>query len=230
MTASGQSAAAGRPRRLSFSVGRAIARPKRRLLVAALLALLVGGAIGGSLELRSTSHVRATRPSTSAFSKDDSTEAGGRPSWAQDGFDELRFISAAPFDVGVVLHNDSSQPMTMTDVRAVLPRYSVVRQIGTRLVAFNPVCHTPSCPAHGFLDQSKLGVMRPSALQVAPGKAAGVQLNFRFRACPQARHGSTRDVSRIEITYRDPAGTIIKQRVGLGGSTLKIDTPQPCSR
>lgn len=230
MTASGQSAAAGRPRRMSFSVGRVIAGPKRRLLVVVFLAPLVGGAIGGSLELRSTSPFRASRSSTSAFFKDDSTEAGGRPSWALDGFTELRFIPSAPFDVGVVLHNDSSQPATVTDVRAVLPRNSAVHQIGTRLVAFNPVCRTPSCPAPGFLDQRKLGVIRPSALQVAPGKAAGVQLNFRFLACPQARHGSTRNVSRIEVTYRDPAGTIIKQRVGLGGSTLKIDKPHPCSR
>jgi hypothetical protein len=72
-------------------------------------------------------------------------------------------------------------------------------------------------------------VVRPRALQVGPGKAAGVQLNFRFLGCPQARRGSTRDVRRIEVTYRDPAGTVIKQRVGLGGSTLKIDTLQPCS-
>jgi hypothetical protein len=120
--------------------------------------------------------------------------------------------------------------VTVIDVRVVFPRNSVLRQLGTRLVAFNPVCRTPSCPAPGFLDQSKLGAVRPSALEVAPGKAAGVQLNFRFLACPRARHGSTRDVRRIEVMYRDPAGTVIKQRVGLGASTLKIDTPQPCSR
>lgn len=226
MTATGQSAAPGRPRRLSFSVGRLIAGPKRRLFVAVLVGLLVGGAIGGWLELRSRSHFRPTRSLTSAFAKDASTEAGG--AWALDGFTELRFIPSAPFDVGVVLHNDSSQPVTLTDVRAVFPPNSVVRQIGTRLVAFNPVCRTPSCPAPGFLDSRQL-VVRPSALQVAPGKAAGVQLNFRFLGCPKARRGSTRDVRRIEATYRDPAGTVIQQRIGLGGSTLKIDTPQPCS-
>jgi hypothetical protein len=228
MTASGQSVAAGRPRRLSFSVGRVVAGPKRRLFVASLVALLVGGAIGGSLELRSASHFRATRSLTSAFSKDPSTEAWGRPSWGLDGFTELRFIPSAPFDVGVVLHNESSQPVTLTDVRAVFSRNSVLRQIGTRLVAFNPVCRTPSCPAPGFLDLRQY-VVRPRALQVGPGKAAGVQLNFRFLGCPQARRGSTRDVRRIEVTYRDPAGTVIEQRVGLGGSTLKIDTLQPCS-
>lgn len=217
-----------RPRRLSFSAGRVIAGTKRRLFVAVLV-LLVGGAIGGAVELRSTSHFRATRSSTSAFAKDASTEAWGRPAWGLDRFTELRFIPGAPFDVGVVLHNESSQPLTLTDVRAVVPRNSVVHQIGTRLVAFNPVCRTPSCPAPGFLD-SHQSVVRPSALQIAPGKAAGVQLNFRFQGCPRARHGSTREVRRIEVTYRDPAGAVIEQRVGLGGSTLKIDTPQPCSR
>ena len=229
MTAAGQSVPAGRPRWLSFSVGRAMAGPRRRLFVAVLVALLVGGAIGGWLGLRSTSHFRATRSSTSAFGKDASTEAWGRPLRGLDRLTELRFIPSAPFDVGVVLHNESSHPVTMTDVRAVFPRNSVVRQIGTRLVAFNPVCRTPSCAAPGFLD-SRQHVVMPSALDVAPGKAAGVQLNFRFLGCPQARRGSTRDVRRIEVTYRDPAGKVIKQRVGLGGSTLKIDTPQPCSR
>jgi hypothetical protein len=229
MTATGQGGAAGRPRLLSFSGGRGIAGTKRRLFVSVLVALLVGAAIGGSLELRSASYFRATRSSTSAFAKDASTEAWGRPSWALDGFTELRFIPSAPFDVGVVLRNESSQPMTVTNVRAVFPRNSVVRQIGTRLVAFNPVCRTPSCPAPGFLDSRQHAVV-PSALQVAPGKAAGAQLNFRFLGCPQARRGSTRDVKRIEVTYRDQAGAVIKQRVGLGGSTLKIDTPQPCSR
>lgn len=229
MTATGQSGAAGRPWRLSFSVGRVIAGPKRRLFAAVLVALLVGGAIGGSLDVRSTSHFRATRSTTSAFSKDTSTEAWGRPSWGLDTFTELRFIPSAPFDVGIVLHNESSQPVTLTEVRAVFPRDSVVRQIGTRLVAFNPVCRTPSCPAPGFLD-SRRHVVRPKALQVAPGKAAGVQLNFRFLGCPAARHGSTREVHRIAVTYRDPAGTLIRQRVGLGGSTLKIDTRHPCSR
>jgi len=229
MTATGQSAAAGRPGRLSFSVGRVITGTNRRLFVAVLVVLLVGGAIGGSFELRSTSQFRATRSLTSAFAKDDSTEAWGRPSWGLGRFTELRFIPWAPFDVGVVLHNESSQPVTLTDVRAVFPSNSVVRQVGTRLVAFNPVCRTPSCPAPGFLD-SRHHVVMPNALQVAPGKAAGVQLNFRFLGCPEARSGSTRDVGRVEVTYRDPAGTVIKQRVGLGGSTLKIDTPQPCSR
>lgn len=230
MTATGQSVAAERPRRPSFSVGRVVAGTKRRLVVTVLVVLLGGGAIGGSLGLRSTSHFAATRSMTSAFAKDASTEAGGRPSWALDGFTELRFIPAAPFGVGIVLHNEASQPVTLTNVRAVFPPNSVLRQLGTRLVAFNPVCHTPSCPAPGFLDSRRYGVLRPSALQVAPGKAAGVQLNFRFLDCPEARRGSTRDVKRIEVTYRDPAGTVIKQRLGLGSSTLKIDTPQPCSR
>jgi hypothetical protein len=199
------------------------------LFVAVLVVLLVGGAIGGSLELWPTSHFRATRPLTSALAKDPSTEAWGRPAWSLDGGTRLRFVPSAPFDVGIVLHNKSSQPVTLTNARAVFPRDSVVRQIGTRLVAFNPVCRTPSCAAPGFLD-SRQNVVMPSALEVAPGKAAGIQLNFRFLGCPQARRGSTRDVRRIEVTYRDPAGAVIKQRVGLGASTLKIDTPQPCSR
>jgi len=192
--------------------------------------VLVEGVIGGSLELRAPSHFVATHSVTSAFAKDDSTEAGGRPSWGLDGFTELRFVPSAPFGVGIVLHNESSQPVTLTNVRAVIPANSVMRQLGTRLVAFNPVCRTPSCPAPGFLDSRHYGAMRPSALQIAPGKAAGVQLNFGFLGCPQARQASLRDVGQIEATYRDPAGAIIRQRLGLGGSTLKINTRHLCSR
>lgn len=201
---------------------------QRRLLVAAIVVAFVGGGIGSSLELRSTSHFVATHPVTSAFAKDAATAAGGRPTGAP--LSELRFIPEARFGIGIVLHNESSEPVTLTDVRAIFPRRSVLRQLGTGLRAFTFVCRTPSCAGPELMEPGAgYGVMRPSALQLAPGRAAAVQLNFQFMGCPDARHGSVQEVRRTEVTYRDAAGTIIRQRVGLTTSTLKIVTPHPCS-
>lgn len=205
---------------------------QRRLLVAALLAVLAGGALGGSFALHSTSRFVAKQPLGSAFAKGPSAESGGRPAWGLDGFDELRFIPSAPFKIGIVLTNEASQPVTLTDVRAVFPHDSVIRQLGTALVPVNlHSCTTPSCPAPpgGISQPRSNGALRPTALRLAPGEAAGVQLNFRFVGCPQARHGSLENVSGVEVSYRNPAGTIIRQRVGLTSSTLKIDTPRPCT-
>jgi hypothetical protein len=203
---------------------------QRRLIAAVIVIVLIGGTIG-SLELRSTSHFIAKQPLTSAFAKAASAESGGRPTMGLDGFDELQFIPSARFPIGIVLTNESSLPVTLTDVRAVLPHASAIRQLGTALVALHPY-YCPanqSCPAPpGGISSRNYGAIRPAALRIAPGEEAGVQLNFRLLGCPQARHASLRNVSRVEISYRDPAGAILHQRVALGGSTLRINTPHPC--
>ena len=204
----------------------------------AFAVLLAGGAFGGWLGLQSASTLVpvppfvATQALRSAFAIGGGSESGGRPAWALDRFDELRFIPSAPFHIGIVLTNEASQSVTLTNVRAVFPHGSVIRQLGTALVAFNPrPCTTPSCPppGGGISQARSYGAIRPRALQVASGKAAAVQLNFRFLGCPQARHGSLQNVSRIEVSYREPAGAVIGQRVGLGTSTLVINTPHVCS-
>jgi hypothetical protein len=225
---------------LWFRFGRVItaakrnARRRRVLLAAAVIViLLAGGAIGASLGLNSASHFTATRPLGSAFTKQDSTEAGGRPVQGLDRLTEVNFIPSARFAIGIVLTNEASQPVTLTNVRAVFPHDSVIRQRGTALVGLNqPPCTTPSCPAPpgGISQPRNYGALRPNPLQLAPGKAAGVQLNFRFLGCFQARHASLQNVSRIDVSYRDPAGAVIRQRVGLAYSTLQIDTPHPCSK
>jgi len=161
-------------------------------LIAVLVVVLVGGAIGGSLQLRSTStsHFVAKQPLRSAFANSDGTEAGGRPVQSLGGVTGLNFIPSAPFHLGIVLTNDASQPVTLTEVRALFPHGSVIRQLGTALAAFNPrPCTTPSCPppGGGISQPRSFGALRPNALQVASGKAAAVQLNFRFLGCPQAR-------------------------------------------
>ena len=206
-----------------------------RVWVAAItFVLLVSGCgRGGRGTPGTSSRFVATQPLRSAFAKWGGTEAGGRPSWALDAYDELRFIPSAPFQLGIMLTNNAPQPVTLTDVRAVLPHGSVVRQIGTGLTAFSPrPCTTPSCPGPGggITQPGRNGALRPKPVSVESGEAAAVQLNFRFLGCPRARHASLKNVGRIEVTYRDLAGAIIHQRVELGGSTLQINTPHPCSR
>jgi hypothetical protein len=212
---------------------------QRRLLVALLGLLVVGATIAGWLELGSTphavtSHFVATRPVRSAFAGDGSIEAGGRPLRGLDGGVKLRFIPSAWFEVGILLRNDASHPVTLTDVRAVFPHGSAIQQLGTALAAWHPRPCPPgaSCPAPpGGISQGRNhGALRPNALQVTPGKSARVQLNFRFLGCPQARHSSVQNVSQIDVTYRAATGTVIHQLVPLGYSTLKIGTPHPCSK
>jgi hypothetical protein len=230
-------------RRLSLALHPLVAEAKRRMrrrrsLVAAFLVLLAGGAVGGWFGLHSAAmptpapQFVATQSVRSAFASGGSSESGGRPAWGLDRFDELRFIPSAPFHIGIVLTNEASQSVTLTNVRAVFPHRSVIRQLGTALAAFDPpACTTPSCPGPGggISQPGNFGALRPTALRIAPGNAAAVQLNFRFLGCPQARRGSLRNVSRIEVSYRDPAGAVIRQRVGLGTSTLVINTPHVCS-
>lgn len=193
-----------------------------------VVVLLAGGGVGAWLGLRSTPHFVGTQPLRSAFAKDDATTAGGRPSWGLGATDELRFIPSAPFMMGTELTNETSQPVTLVAVRTVFPHDSVIRQLSAAYEA-GPFCE-PGAGACGPQESGRNGILGPSPLQVAPGKSAIVQLNFRFLGCPQARHASLQLVSRIELTYREAGGTVIHQRVGLASSTLAIDPVHPCSR
>jgi hypothetical protein len=202
---------------------------QRRLLLAVLLAAVVGAVIGAALAVQ-TSSPSATRPIGRAFVKQRSTEAGGRPVQGLGPTTEVRFIPSARFAIGIVLTNDASQPVTLTDARAILPRDPALRQTGTRLVAFNPVCRTPSCPAPGFLQSRRYETARPTQLQVAPGTSAGVQLTFRLGGCSRAPRVSPQGVSLIGITYRNAAGATVRQRLRLGDSALSIAPSGTCTK
>ncbi len=216
------------PRSL-FSADPLIAEAKRRMrqrrvLVAVMAALLVVFAVAGAVELRSTSQPPATRHVETAFATYPQTYAGGDPVESlANGFTNLRFIPSAPFYVGIALHNDSSEPMTLVNVRAVLARDSVVRQGRTRLLEFGN-CQPQTCraPATGAIQPTG------SDLTVTPGHAGGAQLQFRFLGCPRARGASVQPVRRIEVTYRDPTGATIRQYVGAGPLALRVVTPHPC--
>ena len=194
-----------------------------------VVVLLTAGGVGAWLGLRPTSHFGATRPLRRAFAKGDATVAGGRPSWGLGATDELKFIPSAPFMMGTELTNEAAQPLTLVAVRTVFPRDSVIRQLSVAYEA-GPFCEPGMGGGRcGPREGGRNGTLGPSPLQVAPGNSAIVQLNFRFLGCPQASNASLQNVSRIALTYREPNGTIIHQRVGLASSTLAIDPVHPCS-
>ena len=221
-------------RRLPFSLDPLIAEAKRRarqsrlLLVAVLVVLLVAATIGVVLGLPPATHpFVATRPLERAFVRQSEID-----SWGVDSAPKLHFVPREGFAIGIVLTNEASEDVTLTDVTAVRPSTPLLRQLGTRLVAFNwpgHCPHTPSCPGLGVLDPRQHGTVRPQALRVLPGRAAGVQLNFQFVGCGSARHASSQNVNRIDVTYRIRVGAIVHQRVALGPLALSIGPPKLCS-
>ena len=74
--------------------------------------------------------------------------------------------------------------MTVVDARTPEPPRSLVSQVGTRLVAWNPPpCGGGrGCLAYVFL-RSSFGALRPTPLSVAAGKGIGIQLNYRLGVC-----------------------------------------------
>src|ERR1700690_3877469 len=91
---------------------------------------------------------------TAPLVKADFSEAAGSPvlEVAPRGV-TLRFVPSAAFAIGIVLHNRAQQTVTIVDVRTSDPARSLVHQIGTRLLAWNPPACTAArpCPGSGFV-------------------------------------------------------------------------------
>jgi hypothetical protein len=205
---------------------------KRRALAAVLVVVAVAGAIGATFGLRATNTrpFVATRPMGRAFVRQAYLESWGA---GVTGRPNLHFASLGRFAIGIALRNEASQRVTLTGVSAVLPAQPMLRQLRPRLVHWNWAGHCPrswSCagPPAVIDTRQPIGTARPHALQVAPGGAAGVQLNFRFIRCSRARHASRQKVKRIDVTYRNRVGSIVRQRMALGALTLSIEPPSHC--
>lgn len=206
---------------------------KRRALAAVLVVVLVAGALGATFGLRGSHPVAsgqfvATRALGHAF-----VRKTYLASWGATGAPKLHFVSLGRFAIGIVLRNEASQGVTLTGVSAVLPSAPMLRQLGTRLVRWNWAGHCPrswSCagPPEVIDTSQPIGTVRPHALQVAPGRAAGVQLNFRFVACSSARHASSQKVTRIDWIYRTRVGSVVRQSAALGPLTLSLEPPSRC--
>jgi hypothetical protein len=211
---------------------------KRRALAAVLAVVLVAGAIGATLGLRTSHSVAihrfvATRPVGHAFARHNYIASWGDGPKLNGQTPNLHFVSLGRFALGIVLKNEASQVVTLTGVSAVLPSKPMLRQLGTRIVQWNWAGHCPnswSCagPPAVIYTGRPIGAVQPQPLQVAPGKKAGVQLNFQFGQCSRARHAPSQRVNRIVVTYRSRVGTLVRQRVALGPLTLSIEPPAHC--
>jgi hypothetical protein len=146
----------------------------------------------------------------------------------------IRFIERTPLGVGVVLHNRSRRSVTVVDVRALDPPRTLVHQIGTRLVSWNP----PSCPprvmgciASTFF-RASYGAVRPLPVTAAPRKDVGVQLNFRLGSCRDVPLASPAAAQAVVVDYRFGRGRLRHETLSLRSARLRLRMPQPgdCAR
>jgi hypothetical protein len=162
------------------------------------------------------------------FAKADSVEAGGYPVLESSPHGlTLRYIANQPFGIGIVLRNRGRVPITVVAVRAVEPLGTLVHQIGTRLLAWNPPPCTGnhSCPLEAFL-RGPFGAGRPAPLTVGPGRGLGVQLNFRLAGCAAVPFASPASPSRVDVLYRSGGSTHV-QTIALGGAGPLLRMPKP---
>jgi hypothetical protein len=219
------------------AAARQYARRHRVLLAVVVVVVVGGGAAAGAILLSGSSYV-ATRPIGAALVKSPLVGAGqthGR-ALVQIGVPTIvRFIPRATFALAVIVTNKAGAPITLERARAILPRRTPLRQIGTRLTAFKPFVCPPGafCPFIDPIGPGPYGVSaRPLPLSVAPGHEALAQLHFRFAPCWSKTFGRGATVRRVTLLYRSPDGTAIRQRIRLGDSVPKLtDIPaQPTCR
>jgi len=170
------------------------------------------------------------------LAKDNSTEAGG---WALDSSTptgvQIRFVEGSLFGIGIVFDNTSQEPVTVIDARAVPPSRSIVSQVGTRLLNWDP----PPCPPHIIGCVINSFFREPSASQraepvtVQPGKGVAAQLDFRIGSCSAVPFASFAPVTAVTLSYDDGE----QQTFELGGATLRparppsdVCAPRPFSR
>jgi hypothetical protein len=156
------------------------------------------------------------------------TQTGGRRGIT------LRFIERTRFGVGVALRNRSRRSVTVVDVRALAPPRTIVRQLGTRIVRWDPPRCPPNvrgCIARDFFRPS-YGAVRPVPVTAPPRKDVGVQLNFRLGSCREVPHASFAAAHAIVVDYRFGRGRLRHQTLPLGPASLYVRGPQPgdCAR
>jgi hypothetical protein len=167
------------------------------------------------------------RESSAPFAKAESLEAGGWPvlGSGRSGL-TLRFIERGRFGIGIVLHNRSHQTVTVVDASTPEPPGSLVQQVGTRLLRWNPPpCKgRHSCPAFGFL-RSPYTAVRPTPLSVVPGRGVGIQLNYRLGSCAAVPFAAAAGAQRLEIAFRYGRGPLRRESLPLGSSRLQLRMP-----
>jgi hypothetical protein len=191
-----------------------------RFSVAAFAVLVVVGAAGCS----------SGAPSGPPLVLTGAVGVGGYP--ALGGGPEgvtLRFIDRGRFGVGLALRNRSRRSVTILDARVLEPPRTLIHQVGTRLVSWNP----PPCPSRvrgcilrDFFRPS-YGAVRPLPVTAAPGKQVGAQLNFRLGSCRAVPLASPAAPRFLLVDYRYGQGALRRQTLPLGSARLRLRMPQP---
>jgi hypothetical protein len=176
----------------------------------------------------------SSAPGGPPFALTGGVSSGGWPALASgpEGV-TLRFIERTRFGIGIALRNRSRQTLTVVDVRVLEPPHTLVHQVGTRLVPWNPpVCSgSHSCPVTTFFRPS-YGGRRPTPVTVPPKLAVGVQLNFRLGSCRAVPFASRASPRLIVVDYRSGNGRLRHQTLALGSARPRLRMPQPgdCAR
>ncbi len=131
----------------------------------------------------------------------------------------LRVVPDSRFGLMVVLKNRTHRQLMLEDVRAVVPRRSFVRQLGTHLAPYFQC--KPYCPRHMVM-HGPFGADRPVAFHVHPLRSAQAQLDFSFAGCGALRNASTRPITHAVVVYREGNGPTLHQRIALTSAQLDL--------
>jgi len=139
----------------------------------------------------------------------------------------LRYIPNQPFAVGIVLRNRSGSALEVEDVLAVEPLGTLVHQIGTRLLPWNP----PPCPKNAscpgpMLQLSPFTAATPKPRRVAAGRSIAAVLDYRLGSCSAVPLASSASPRAIVVTYA-VGGTQHTEQLALGGAALLLRKPKP---
>ena len=139
----------------------------------------------------------------------------------------LRFVPGGRFALGVLLHNTSRGRLVLTGAEVVEPPLTLVHQIGTQFHPWNPPKCPPGalCPAYVFPLHARAAHPHPFA--VAPGKDAGLELDFRLGSCADVPGASSTPISRLRVSFHRAGGTVQQRVLPLRGAELHLRMPKP---
>jgi hypothetical protein len=190
---------------------------------AGFLGVLVLGVVfatGCGAAARQAAPVASHAVAPTAFVTRNATQAAGTPVVARGKTGvSLRPVPGGTFGLLLVIKNKTHRQLMLEDVRAVVPRGSSVRQLGTHLAPFFQC--KPYCSRHAVM-HGPFGVQRPRVLHVRPLTSAQAQLNFAFAGCGALQTASTAPITRAIVTYRDPLGTVFHQTIALDSAQLDL--------
>lgn len=159
--------------------------------------------------------------------KDEGSQAGGWP--LQESGPAgigIRYLPNRRFGIGFLLRNPGGVPVTVEDVVSDDPPGSLVRQIGTRLVAVEDPPRCERCVAGHLFLRAPYRSGRTPPLTIAPGGAIGVQLNYEVRGCTGARSASLRSADRLVVRFRIASGDLQEQGLPVGSVKLRLRAPE----